>query len=111
MKKIKEWLQDIFSPEDFNDLNIVSIGEAFNDPGVRKRWLLDLFEEIKRINMDLDRRLLVGTEFGLTDLCARRKAIQDVLELVLSARRAVVQEERPNPRVQVSGVNLDRVTA
>lgn len=111
MKKIKRWLNEVFSPEEFNDIDMNAIGEAFNDASVRSKWLLALFDEMKRINTEVDRRLLIGHEFGLTDLCARRKAIQDVLEMVLSAKRAVAQEVRPNPRSQVSVIDLDRVTA
>lgn len=110
MKRVKRWLADIFEPAEFNGLDLVGIGEAFNDSAVRSRWLLDLLEELRRINLEVDRRLLMGNDFGFNDLCARRKAFQDVLEGVLSAKRSIAQEVRPNPRPQVSGVNLDRVT-
>jgi hypothetical protein len=109
MKKIKRWFKEIFEPDNFNGLDTASIAGAFNDPGVRALWLTYCFEEIIRINQDVDKRLLLGSEMGLTDLCARRKAFQDVLEAVLSARRKLTQDVRPNPR-PLSAVNLDRVT-
>lgn len=109
MRKIKRWFRDFFKPEDFNDLDMFSIGEAFNDQRVRSFWLLGCLEELKRMNMEVDKRLLSGSELGLIDLCARRKAYQEVLESILSAKRQVLQEVRPNPRS--SAVNLDRVTA
>lgn len=112
MKKIKRWFKDIFDPEEFNNLDTEAIRAAFNDVSVRNIWLSGCFEELKRINMEVDKRLLSGTNLQLTDLCARRKTYQDVLEAVLSARRQVVkepQELRHNPRP--SEVNLDRVTA
>lgn len=110
MKKIKRWLQDIFSPEEFNNMDTDAIRAALNDASVRTLWLSECFEEMKRINMDVDKRLLTHMEYGLTDLCARRKAYQDILEAILSARRQVTQDPRPNPKVQVV-VDLDRVTA
>lgn len=113
MKKIKRWLKDMFAPEEFNDLDTSAIGEAFNDLGVRTIWLNHCFDELKRINMEVDKRLLSGAELGLLDLCVRRKTIQDLLEMVLSARRKVVsgtQAIRPNPMGKVF-VDLDRVTA
>lgn len=108
--RIKKWLEDIFSPEEFNDLNISAIGEAFNDASIRTAWLLSLLDDLRQMNRDVDRALLAGTDFKLADLCARRKAYQDVLESVLAAKRKVAQEVRPNPQTRVY-VDLDRVTA
>lgn len=111
MKKLRRFLKDIFSPDNFNDLDTAVIRESFNDPIVRAIWLADCLDELKRINLEVDKRLLAGTNVQLTDLCARRKAYQDVLESVLSARRLIVsgtQELRHNP--QKVDINLDRVT-
>lgn len=111
MKKIKRWLKEIFEPEYFNGLDTAAVAGAFNDPGVRSLWLAYCFEEIVRINMEVDKRLLAArdTEMDLIDLCARRKAFQDILEAVLSARRKLTQDVRPNPRPQ-GVIDLDRVT-
>lgn len=109
MKKMKRWFKDFFGVEEFNNLDIASITQAFNDPTVRGIWLSTCFEEVRRINLEVDRRLLSGTELAFTDLCARRKAYQDMLEAILSARRQVTQDVRPNPRPQAI-VDLDRVT-
>lgn len=112
MRKIKRWFKDIFSPEEFNNMDTELIRAAFNDVSVRNIWLTECFEELKRMNMEVDQRLLTGTNLQLTDLCARRKAYQDILEAVSSARRQVEksQDARHNPRVE-SVVNLDRVTS
>lgn len=109
MKKVKQWLSAVFNPEDFNDLDVGAIATALNDQRTRGIWLASMFDQIKEINIQVDRRLLNGEEYGLTDLCARRKAFQDMLQEVLSARRQAGQDVRPNPKVP--GVNLDRVTA
>lgn len=110
MMKIKKWMKDIFNPEDFNDINLAEVAEALNQSDLRQRWLLAVLTEIQRINMEVDKRLLHGPEYGITDLCARRKAIQDVLELSLSLKRQMQKQEgRPNPGIGM--INLDRVTA
>lgn len=110
MKKIKQWMKEIFEPEQFNDIDVFAVADALNDHEIRKRWFLGILEEIKKINKDVDRRLLSGSEYGLLDLCARRKTLQDTLELVLTVKRQLKQEQgRPNPIGQ--GINLDRVTA
>ena len=110
MKKLKAWLNDIFEAEDFGDLDIGAMGEALGDPTVRTLFLNACLDELKRIHLDVDKRLLTGSEMGLTDLCARRKAFQDVLESILIARRVVRKEVRHNPRPETF-IDLDRVTA
>ncbi len=110
MKKYIHWLKEIFNPGEFNGLDIDAIRSAFNDSSIRTVWLNSCFEEIKTINREVDKRLLTGTPLQIIDLCARRKAYQDMLEAVLSARRQVTQDVRPNPKVQVD-VDLDRTTA
>lgn len=113
MKKIKRWLKDVFDPE--NDIDMFALGQALGDPEVRNAWVINVLSEIRTMNIDVDKALLAGTDFRLIDLCARRKAFKDVLEMILSARRVVAetlaQEVRPNPRKEVPFVNLDRVTA
>lgn len=111
MKKLKRWLKDIFDPE--NNLDVDAMRSAFNDVSVRTLWLSTCLDELARMNQEVDKRLLNGLTMQLTDLCARRKAYQDVLEAILSARRQVVagsQDVRPNPKSKVD-VDLDRVTA
>lgn len=110
MKRLKQWLCDVFDAEDYGDLDMGAIGEALGDPTVRTLFLNACLDELKRIHLELDKRLLTGSEMGLTDLCARRKAYQDVMESILSARRAVRKEVRHNPRSETE-VDLDRVTA
>lgn len=107
MKKIKQWLNDIFAPE--QDLDIHAIGSALNDPTIRAAWMQAVLDEIRAIHVEIDRRLLNG-EMNLIDLCARRKAFKDVLEAILSARRTVTREARHNPMSEMPVVDLDRVT-
>lgn len=92
-----------------NDLDVQGIRDALNDSGVRTIWMNTCLDELMRINREVDRRLLSGEAYGLVDLCARRKAYQDILENVLSARRAVTQGVAHNPLIK-SAVDLDRVT-
>lgn len=109
MRTLRKWLKDYFEPEIFNDLNVGDIGSALNDTSVRTVWLSSLMEELKTINLEVDRRLLSDSQFGLIDLCAKRKAYQDILEGILRARRQVTQGLRPNPKFQ-GVVDLDKVT-
>ena len=65
------------------------------------------YEELKRLNLQIDSKLVMGSEFRLTDLCARRKAYQDILDAILSAKRQV-QSNNPADR---GSFDLDAVTA
>lgn len=109
MKKIRQWLKDVFDPMDFNDVDVFSVVEALNDTTIRKVWVGLVLEELKFINHEVDKRLLSENQYGITDLCARRKAIQDILEMVLSAKRQSKQEIPHNPASKVIS-DLDRVT-
>lgn len=110
MKKIKRWFNSTFSPEDFNGLDMAEIVEGLNDPEVRRDWLAGLFDDLKQLHIDVDRALLSGKDFVLTDLCAKRQMLQKVLESVLQAKRNIRRGATHNPRVGVGGIDLDRVT-
>jgi len=105
MKRIPRWLKSIFSPNDLQNLDVHEILDALNDSSVRKEWILETFEELKRINLEVDRKLL-SDEGNIIGLAARRKAYQDMLESILTARR---REKNPNPRSK-GEFDLDSVT-
>ena len=107
MRKILQKFKDIFNPKELQGLDSLELLAAFNDPSVRKQWLWEVYEELKRLNLQIDAKMLSGSDFRLTDLCAKRKAIQDVLELILIARRQV----KSNNPADRSGFDLDAVTA
>lgn len=109
--KIKRWLSEMWEPELANDLDISAISSALSDMATRMTWLESIVDDLKQINLEIDKRVLNGKTSDLTDLCARRKAYQDILGSTLSARRTVTQAERHNPRTGLPLVDLDRVTA
>jgi hypothetical protein len=112
MRKAYRWLKDLLGPESVQDLDLQAVASAFNDHEIRRIWLAEMFNEIVLINREIDKRLLAGKDTNLTDLCARRRALQDVLEGILSAKRRVVTPvPRHNPRPSVNEIDLDRVTA
>lgn len=112
MKKIKKWLGEMFEPESFNDLDVGEVVLALNDSAIRTLWIQRILADLKTINQEVDKRLLSDSQYGITDLCARRKAYQDILEAVLSCKRQVTQASGHNPKAEVpTFVDLDRVTA
>ncbi len=65
-----------------------------------------VFDELQRLNLEVDKRLLTNDQRGIIDLAARRKAYQDILESVLAARRRI-RNNNPQDR---SGFDLESVT-
>jgi hypothetical protein len=106
MKKIPDLLKDWFSPKELQGLDINEILGAFADPVVRNIWIFGIFEELKRLNLELDRRLLNADGIYIDDLAARRKAYQDMLDSVLSAKRRAKNNNPSGP----SSFDLDSVT-
>lgn len=110
MKRLLKCLFDYFAPS--NDLDVSALGEALNDPGIRTRWLAAMLDEIRQMNIDVDRALLSSVPLALHDLCARRKAYQEVLAALLAARRNAASQDVPPQSAPSRGLpNLDRVTA
>lgn len=110
MKMIQK-LKELFAPVDFQGISLEEIARALADQEIRTIWLLRLMDDLKQMNLEIDRRLLSGQEFKIIDLCARRRAYQDVLEGVLSAQRIKPKDARHNPLVSGAFPDLDRVTA
>jgi hypothetical protein len=106
MKKIPNLVREWFSPKSIQDLDIQDILAGMADPIIRKIWIADIFDELQRLNLEVDRRLLSGNDFHITDLAARRKAYQDILESVRSARR---RAKGSNPQSYLDGVTVQAV--
>lgn len=106
MKKIPDLLRDWFSPRELQGLDIQQILAALSDSTVRNIWIFGIYEELKYLNLEIDKRLLSQDQFNITDLAARRKAYQDILESVLTARR---RAKGSNPASDFDGVTVHPV--
>ncbi len=108
MKKLTRWMESIFHPKTMQGLDVVDLLDSMNDPVIRKTWLWDVFEELKRLNLAVDKSLQEGG-FRIEDLAAKRKAYQEILEGILVAKRTV-KSKGPNPRTEAGEFDLDSVT-
>lgn len=107
MKTFIKNLKELFSPKELQNLDSSELLDALNDASIRKQWLMDIYDELRRLNLSIEARVLVKPTYGLEDLCARRRAYQDMLEAILSAKRQV----RSHNQKDKSGFDLDAVTA
>lgn len=111
MKRILRRFHEIFSPKELQQLDAMELVDAMNDPVIRKHWLHAIFEELKRLNLEMDQILLRNEAYRFPDLAARRKAFQDALELILSAKRGVLLGRNHNQAgTKVGQFDLDSVT-
>ena len=109
MKKfLVKKLSDLFNPYDYLELDVYDVLDGLKDDVVRKNWLFSVLQEIKRLSMDIDRMLETGNLGGITNLSARRKGLQFVLETALEARRDVERGRGHNP--QEGQFDLESVT-
>lgn len=109
MKSIPKLVSDWFSPKSLQGLDVQEILSAMSDGTVRKIWILDVFEELHRLNLEVDNRLLNVEGVNITDLAARRKAYQDVLVAVLSAKRRVKSLNPQSGQFDLDGVTVNPV--
>jgi tryptophanyl-tRNA synthetase len=106
MRKLSRWLSNVFTPKELHGLDVVEILAALNEEPIRKQWIYEAFQELKRMNLEIDKRLLNNVTYNLTDLAARRKAYQDILEGILSAKR-MIHNHNPKSKGQF---DLESVT-
>jgi len=88
---------EIFNPSQFQQLDVYGVLSALQDQMVLKKWLYEVLQEIKNLNMSIDRGLVSGKLYDINDLSAKRKALQGILESALSIHREVRRGPRPNP--------------
>ncbi len=111
-KTLLQKLDQLFRPTYTFDIDLYEVLEALGDGVTRKTWLFELALEIKRINLEIDKKLLSGlplSETILADLSGRRRSLQFVLEAVLSAKRDTQRRRGQNPATKAE-FDLDSVT-
>lgn len=108
MKKLPRYLLRLFSPKHLQNLDVLELLQAMNNETVRKLWLYDIYQELREMNLGIEKALL-NQDTRINDLSARRKAYQDVLEGILGAKRRQTEETDHDHNVQ-SLIDLDRVT-
>lgn len=97
MKKILvKKLGDIFNPNAYLDLEVYDVLDGLKDDVVRKNWLFEVLQEIKRINQSIDQMLETGNVSGIPNLSARRKGLQFVLEAAIEQRNEVQRGRNHN---------------
>jgi|WetSurMetagenome_2_1015567.scaffolds.fasta_scaffold491048_1 hypothetical protein len=101
-------LKDLFRPVDYQEINPQEIFDILADPSVRKAWLFEVLQELVRINRSIDQKLVSGVTFSITDLSARRRGLQFVLDTALAAKREVERAKSHNCDMGV--FDLDEVT-
>ena len=105
-------ISDLLNPGYVFDLDVYEVLESLQDPVVRKDWLFEVLWEIKRINLEIDKKLNGDgplTETILADLSGRRRAFQFILETALASKNKIQRSRGHNPASKGT-LDLDSVT-
>ncbi len=105
MKKyIVKRLMELFNPSQFQELDVYGVLSALQNQAVLKMWLYEVLSQIKQLNLQIDQGLLSGKTYDISDLSAKRRALQGVLESALSIHREVRRDTSHN---QVTKADFD----
>jgi len=106
--RLLKWIESLYAPEktNFKDAALEDILVALENQAVRKHWLDSLVEELRAINVGVDRSLREGRMEDLPSKADRRHAIIFCLNQILESQTAVDTEryeqtqdqERAQPR-------------
>lgn len=92
--RLTKWVESLFRPEEtnFKDAAIEDVILALNDPVIRKHWLLSLIDEIRAINVGVDKALRENDMSDLPNKSVRRNTIVFCLNEILESKRFIEEE-------------------
>lgn len=96
MKWPRTWLE-VFDPQATQKLDVSRIVSDLNNPQVRAHWLRAVLDQLRAINLEVDKLLDKGpiTE-RLIEISAKRRQIVAVLEQIEASRNSVELENNHN---------------
>jgi hypothetical protein len=96
---LKKWLESMIHPSKSNlaDGTAETIMIALNEPGVRRRWVESLIEELWQLNIKIDRLMEQEAEKEWPKISQRRNAIVYCLQLILDSKSALDYERASAP--------------
>lgn len=99
---------EILCPAELNDLNVEELAIALNNPAVRNRWLQDVLEDLRRLNLHVD-KLLERNEpqHKFVEVSARRRQTWAILQQIQLAKNSVEMDSGHNPMEDLDHVAVD----
>lgn len=111
---LMKWIEALYVPSKTNlrDAGREDLEIALNDPSIRRHWLNAMEEELRAINVGVDRSLAEGTFNDIASKADRRRAILFCLNQILDSRTAIDNERfesmRDNQPSPFDGVAVQR---
>lgn len=92
--RLFKWIQSLYEPKktNFKDAVLEDLESALNHEGVRKHWLNALVEELRAINIGVDRALADNMLDEIQAKAIRRRTIVFCLNQILESQTAVETE-------------------
>lgn len=109
---LTKWIESLYKPQQTNlrDAAIEDINLALNEPAVRNHWIDAMVEELRAINIGVDRALADNNFEQLPSKAERRRAILFCLNQILDSKQSLDTErfeethDNQNQRSQFDGV-------
>ena len=91
---LRKWIESIYQPQktNFKDAALEDLMAALEIPAVRRHWMDALVEELRAINVGVDRAMREGNLEQLPSASDRRRTIVWVLNQILESKTAVETE-------------------
>lgn len=114
--RLTKWIESLYEPQktNFKDAAMEDLILALNEPGVRQHWLNALVEELRAINVGVDRAMRENKLDELPSKADRRRAIVFCLNQILDSKTALdndlYEEQHKNQAESAfNGVAVQRV--
>ena len=101
--RLVNWIESLFEPEktNFRDAAMDDLLAALNEPAIRKHWMHSIMDELRAINVGVDRAMREEKYDAIPNAAARRTALVFCLNQILDSKTAVENElydqARDNP--------------
>jgi len=106
LRDLSKWIESLYVPEktNFKDAALPDLMEALENQAVRRHWMEALVEELRAINVGVDRAMREGKLEELPSKSDRRRTIVWTLNQILESKTAIENElydqQHDNPLVR-----------
>lgn len=85
--RLLKWIESLYAPEktNFKDAGLDDLMTALANESVRKRWMDKMMDELRAINIGIDKNLEDGTLGGIEARAIRRRTIILILNQILES--------------------------
>ena len=104
-----KWLRQILDPAPMYDLDLTKLSLALNGPAVRHHWLKALLEQLRELNLEIDRMLERNDpQSRYIEISARRRQLVAILQQIETSKNSVELEVDHNQESLLDTLAVER---